>query len=149
MTRNELIIAVEALEPIEQGWYVNSDEGEPDCGANYCRDHAEIVARWSGRSTGVETWADSAGGPSDSAPRCDFKYSAMGRTFHCYKALEFGGLTNYGVDNALGLTETDPRTCHVHPAELVLSAQSMADDDARWEMWEHHARRLLAERSAS
>lgn len=138
--RDRLISSVADLpdaKVIEQGWYVNSDAGEPDLGANFCREHAEIVARWSGRETGAETWADCAGTGVDSPARCGFGC--------CNKPLDFGGLTSYGIDCALALTETDPLGAHVYPAELELAARSMANDDPRWETWDAQAERVLAE----
>lgn len=138
--RDRLIRAVAALpdvKAIEQGWYVNSDKGEPDLCANFCREHAEVVARWSARETGVETWADAAGSGVDSPARCGFGC--------CDKPLDFGGLTDYGIDSALALTETDPLRAHVYPAELELAARGMADDDPRWETWESQAERVIAE----
>ncbi len=138
--RDRLIHAVAALldaKAIEQGWYVNSDKGEPDCGACFCREHALIVAQWSSRETGDRTWADSHGGEVDLPARCEFG--------DCDKPLAFGALTDHGIDSALALTEADPMHSHVYPAELELSACSMADDDPRWETWEAQAARVLAE----
>jgi hypothetical protein len=138
--RDRLILAVSGLSDanaIEQGWYVNGDAGEPDLGANFCREHAEVVARWSSRETGETTWADSAGSGVDTPARCAFG--------GCDKPLDFGGLTSCGIDCALALTEADPLRAHVYPAELELAARSMADDDPRWETWEAQAARALAE----
>jgi hypothetical protein len=139
--RDRLISAVADLpdvKAIEQGWYVNSSEGEPDPGMNFCREHALIVAQWSSRETGERTWADSHGSAVDLAARCEFGC--------CDKPLDFGGgLTSYGIDSALALTETDPLRAHIYPAELELSAYSLADDDPRWETWEAQAARVLVE----
>lgn len=146
LARQQLIVAVSNLPDavaIEQGWYVNSDNGEPDCGANYCHDHAQQVARFEALEVkpGVHVWADCAGGQTDSAARCEFG--------GCGKPLDFCGLTDYGVNTAIGLTEREPLKCHVYGAELELTARSLRDDDPRWTTWEAHARRVIAEHAAS
>jgi hypothetical protein len=65
------------------------------------------------------------------------------RCKRCDVALHAGGLTNYGVDNALGVTETVPKRCHTSVAELLDASSSMMRDDPRWELWEFHARKVL------
>lgn len=142
--RDRLIFAIgetEDARAIEPGWYVNGDPGgEPDLGANYCRQHAEQVARFEALEArpDVHVWADTTHGHqrTDAARRCEFG--------GCRKPLDFGGLTSEGVDDALGIgMGPNPHALHVYPAELELAAQSMAPDDKRWPLWEAHATKLL------
>jgi hypothetical protein len=118
-------------------YYVDSDKGEPDLCANFCFEHAAIVARWSARETGVETWVARSWGETDHAhTECDFG--------GCAQLLRTdGGITSYGVDGALALTEEDPFKACVSPEELELAACAMMPDDERWATWEKQARRLL------
>jgi hypothetical protein len=118
-------------------YYVDSDDGEPDLGANFCFDHAAIVARWSARETGRETWIARCWGVTDDAyAHCEFG--------GCGQLLRTdGGITSDGVDSALALTEEDPFKASVSPEELSLAASAMANDDERWATWERQARRLL------
>lgn len=135
--RRDLLMREAPSEPIVPGWYVNSDRGEPDYGANFCHRHALIVAAWEGFESGILTWADSSSSGSDRARRCDFG--------GCEIALDFGGLTDDGIDDALGLIGEDPMSVHVYPAELELAAGSMAFDDPRWETWEAQVKRAVRE----
>lgn len=148
--RDRLIYAIAALpdtKAIEQGWYVDSDKGELDLGACFCREHAEAIARFADREKaapgdeyggGHRVWISSLQSQTDGAARCDFGNRSCNRPLA-------SGLTDYGVDCALALTEADPLRAHVYPAELELAARSMANDDARWETWEAQAERVLAE----
>ena len=118
-------------------FYINSDEDEPEPYSEFCIDHAVIVARWSERETGVRTWIARSWGETDSA----YVECAFGG---CSRILRTdGGLTSYGVDSALALTESEPMKCTVSPEELDLAACAMMPDDPRWTTWEAHARRLL------
>jgi hypothetical protein len=145
VTRDEMIGAVSKLEPIELEYYIDSTETDdhPSHSDSWCFKHADMVARVEALLVGAEMLVTGSWSEVDGAPRCMWR--------GCGVALRSngGGLTSYGVDSALGLTETDPRRCHVYPAELVLSAQSMSDDDPRWELWEFHARRLLRRKRAA
>jgi hypothetical protein len=74
------------------------------------------------------------GEASDNAERCPWH--------DCGVALDGGGLSDEGIDSALGLTEANWKICHMYPAELRLAYQSMLSDDLRWEQWIFHAMRL-------
>lgn len=101
----------------------------------FCRKHADIVARYAALETGAAAWIVREWSEMNYARRCAFG--------NCDVGLEGGGLTSHGIDEALGITETDPKTAHVYGAALYLAADSMAPDDDRWVLWEHHARRIL------
>lgn len=121
-------------------YYVDSDNGEPDLGADFCFEHAKIVAQWSARETGVATWIARHWGETDDAhAECAFG--------GCTKVLRTdGGITSCGVDSALALTEEDPFEACVSPEELDLAACAMMPKDPRWETWERQARRLLRQK---
>jgi hypothetical protein len=85
--------------------------------------------------TGVYTWVDTTSMGVDGHRECAFK--------RCGKHLDFGGLTDYGIDSALGLTERDPHNVSVYWSELNLAADSMTNNDPRWSLWERHAKRKL------
>lgn len=140
MTREELIERIGCLEPIEPLYYIDSDEtdGHPPHIHSFCREHAVKVARVESIATGFSMFIAAGWTQDDRAERCEW--------YGCDVALNAGGLTDYGIDNSLGLTETDPERCHVYPAELELSAHAMASGDPRWQLWEHHARKLLRRR---
>ena len=118
-------------------FYIDSVKGEPEPYVEFCYEHAIIVAPWSARETGVETWIARSWGETDHAHvECAFG--------GCSKLLQTdGGITSYGVDSALALTETDPFKACVSPEELELAACAMMPSDPRWATWERQARRLL------
>lgn len=118
-------------------YYVENYDGEPDLGADFCLEHARIVASWTERETATETWYSRSWGETDHAhPYCTF--GGCGRLLRTD-----GGITSWGVDSALALTESDPFSACVCPEELDLAACAMAPDDPRWATWERQARRLL------
>ena len=127
------------LEPL---YYISDDRGEElDCGeSSFCFDHACIVARWESREQGVEYHLARSWGETDHAHvECAFG--------DCGKLLRAdGGITSYGVDSALALTEEDPFKACVSPEELDLAACAMMPNDPRWATWERQARRLLRQR---
>lgn len=141
MTREEMIDAIEGLPGAwpEQLYYIDSIETDdhPEHYWSFCREHAEMVARAESILTGASMHIAAAWAGDDSAARCDW--------YGCDKPLDGGGLTDYGVDSALALTEEKPLEAHVYPAELVLAARAMCADDPRWATWEAHAKRLLDE----
>lgn len=139
MTRDELIDAVERLpgawpEPL---YYIDSDETDdhPEHYFSFCREHAVKVARIEAMLVGASMYVAAAWGGDDSAERCDW--------YGCDKPLDGGGLTDYGVSDALALHEEKPLEAHVYPAELVLAARGMGPNDPRWATWEAHAKRNL------
>jgi hypothetical protein len=118
-----------------QAYYVDTEDGEPEPGADFCFEHAkELVATLA--KEGTEAWACSQWSESDNSKRCAT----------CTCPLHAGGLSKYGVASALGLTETDPKACHVYVSELEDAANSMRETDPRWDLWEFHARRVLKNR---
>lgn len=139
---DDLIRAIEELpdsKMISPTYYVDADEDLHQYGAShsyaFCREHAEVVARWTALDSGFSIWICAAWAETDSAERCAFG--------SCYRPLRSGGLTSHGVDNALALTEENPFDSNVYPAELVLSADSMMPDDPRWKTWKRQAHRVL------
>lgn len=141
LTRAQLIARVDAHPNLhrQQSCYVDTDTGEPDCGADFCFDHANEFAKAFALAEGRDAWVGRAWAESDSSKRCAV----------CDVALLAGGLTSYGVDSAIGLTETKPKECHVYLSELSDAASAMMPDDPRWVLWEFHARRVLKNRSAT
>lgn len=141
MTLDDLIRAVEELPESKMAptYYVDADEDLHDYAANhshaFCHEHAVIVAWWTALESGFETWICAAWTETDRVERCAFR--------SCDRPLRSGGLTSHGVDDALALTETNPFTSTVYPAELVLSADAMMPDDPRWKTWKRQARRVL------
>lgn len=142
MNRDEMIDAVNALpgSQCEQLHYVDSDETDDHIAHHFsfCREHADMVARVEAMTTGATMFIAAAWAPDDNAERCGW--------YGCDKPLDAGGLTDYGVESALGLTEEKPLECHVYPAELALSARAMDADDSRWPTWEAHATKMLKEK---
>lgn len=137
LSRDELADAISKLEPIEFEYYVDSVETDADHSNSWCFKHAEKVAKRETRKTGKKMHAARSWSETDIASRCEYR--------GCDVALrpDGGGLTDYGIDSALGITEEKPLECHVYPAELVLSEGSMRNNDIRWPLWEWHAHRLL------
>ncbi len=123
-------------DPIQPCFYVTSNDPDvhPDHTFGFCERHADMVAKVEAIFVGASMHIAEAWAGSDYSERCQWH--------DCDIALDAGGLTDYGIDSALGLTEKNPDACHVYPAELVLAYQSMLRDDARWAQWEKHARRL-------
>lgn len=115
---------------IEAGFYIDSDDGQPNPLHVYCIKHARAVAERWGRARGIDTYICGAWAGSDHLERCAIKA--------CDIALDCGTLTDYGVDSALGLTETDPHACYVSPEELAFAANAMMPDDPRWALWDYH-----------
>lgn len=137
--RTFLVNRLACLESIEPEYYVDSADTDdhPDHTHSWCRKHADMVARIESMTIGAsmhicESWSE-----VDVASRCEWR--------GCDVALRpsGGGLTDYGVDNSLGLTEEKVLEVHVYPAELVMAWQAMARDDPRWPVWEWHACKLL------
>lgn len=136
--RGELLhrIGELAMQRLVPGAYVTGDAGEPFAGADFCEPHAEIVARWETLESGTTHWVGATSMGTDGHRFCEFG--------GCDRHLDFGGLTDgYGIDSALGITETNPKECHVYASELELAARSMMQGDPRWELWEHHARIVI------
>ncbi len=144
MTRREMIAAIEALAKptLVQGYYVNTDEDEPFDANDFCLEHAQMVTRWVALAMLPH---DSGAWPSTTSMGTDGqRFCAFGG---CDKHLDFGGLTDHGIDDALGLTESDALACHVYPSELDLAAAAMRGDDPRWETWEKHAIKILGRKA--
>jgi hypothetical protein len=137
VNRLRMIIAVGRLAKptLVEGFYVTSDAGEPYPAEDFCREHADVIAREHQAATGVISWVASTSMGSDGHRECAFK--------GCRKHLDFGELTDYGIDSALGLTERDPHNVSVYWSELKLAADSMMPNDPRWALWERHAKRKL------
>lgn len=135
MSRTDLENALAQLPgaKMEEARYIIANDQELDLGADYCFTCADRIAKAVAIAEAIETYVDGSWSESDSAKRCE----------RCDIALHAGGLTNYGVDNALGLTETNPKRCHTYVAELLDASSSMMKDDPRWELWEFHARKVL------
>lgn len=127
-------------DPIEQCYYVTSTYSNDEPGREYgfCRKHADMVARITALVAGEQMHIAEAWAGSDRAERCAWH--------RCNVALDSGGLTAYGITNALAHGAVDPDRVHVYPAELVLAYQSMSRDDARWNLWIRHAKRLIRRR---
>lgn len=117
-----------------QLYYVANDDGEPEPDHDFCRRHALKKAEALQANTGTEHWIAQGWAESDSIRLCET----------CDRPLSAGGFSDYGVDSALGLTESNPLRVHVYPAELALASSAMMKDDPRWPLWDHHARQRLA-----
>ena len=142
LTRKDLLDRLMLHSDVRAIQHCHYVEGEHDdacfvfSGAEgFCRKHADVVARYAALETGQSAWIVREWSEMNYARRCAFG--------GCDVALEGCGLTSYGIDEALGITETDPKTAHVYGAALYLAADSMAPDDNRWSLWEHHVRHLL------
>lgn len=118
-------------------FYLDSDSGEPSPHEEFCVDHARMVAPWMAREVGQNVWIARSWGETDHA-RVECAFGGCARVLRTD-----GGITSYGVDSALALTETDPFRACVSPEELNLAASAMMPDDPRWATWERQARRLL------
>lgn len=115
---------------IKRGYYVDGPDGEPNPHETYCRRHADEAAK---KHAGAYVGACWAG--SDLVERCAV----------CEVELDTGGLTDYGVDSALGLTEEDPKAVFCTPGELEFSACALPNGDPRWALWDFHMLRALDE----
>lgn len=121
---------------IELGYYIDSDDGQPNPCHVYCGMHARLVAermermeKWRGRGTEFFVFAAWAG--SDHEEWCAITT--------CGVALNTGPLTDHGIDSALALTEEDPFSSPIAASGLVLAAESMGNTDPRWPIWDRHA----------
>lgn len=128
---------------IEEGFYLDSDDGQPNPSHVYCYRHAYAVATRMERSPksrarGTEFFVCGAWGGSDHEEWCAIKT--------CGVALNTGPLTDYGIDSALALTEEDPFSSPVSPEGLSLAADAMGDRDPRWTVWDRHLLTLLEAR---
>lgn len=141
MTRDEMLTALGQLEEVEVEYYVHSADTDdhPSHAHSWCFKHADMVSRVAALLAGesmlvVRSWAE-----TDVAARCEWH--------DCDVALcpDGAGLTDHGVDSALGLTEQRPLACHVYPTELVMAHAALATGDPRWRVWEWHACRLLGQ----
>lgn len=142
MMREQMIVAINkiAMKSLVRGHYVNVDIDEPDScfGMDFCFEHADMVARINTLKMGVTSWvASTYGDQVENHRHCEF--------YGCDRHLDIGALSDYGVDNALGLADApdNPLSVHAYPSELERAARSMADDDPRWATWCGHARRIL------
>ena len=136
MNRDQLIRNVSKRAEIQETWYVRSHNLDDVIHQfNFCSTHARMVARVESIIQAIDTQTDVHFSESDSADRCEF--------YGCDVALAANGITDYGVNSALGLTDSDPKNVHVYIEELELAARAMSDDDPRWILWEHHALRAL------
>lgn len=125
--------------------YLEADrDGIVDYFDSFCPAHARIVAAWTARESGVDVYVCRAWADSDRCERCGFG--------SCGVPLrpDGGGLTDWGIRDALALTEEDPYASSVSPQELILSAGSIwPHDSPHWTVWERQARRVLAEAGAN
>lgn len=139
MTPTRAYLLKQLVAPIiEQGFYIESDDGQPDPDHVYCATHAIAVAeRWGASPRHPRADCPRVGG-SDNVERCAI--------WTCSMDLDTGGLTNYGIDSALTLTEEDPFSSCISVAELELSAQAMMPLDPRWAVWDRHVLAATMER---
>lgn len=139
MNRRELLSAVHALPGAHppQGYYIESPDTDdhPEHYNSFCYEHGRMVALGESILSGFQMYATRGWSGDDSVQRCAWH--------RCDQELDMGGLTSCGVDCALALTESDPYRSSVTPAELALSAESMLDDDKRWDVWVKQATRVL------
>lgn len=139
MTREDLEVALTKLPgaSFEEARYVRVERdghGEDlDPCLDFCFACADRVAKAISIAEAMDTYVDVCWGETDSSKRCGV----------CDKPLHAGGLTKYGVDCALGLTETDPKKCHTYVWEVVEASWAMMPDDPRWALWEFHAKKIL------
>lgn len=144
-TRADLLTAVRALPNawVPPGYVLDSDETDDHVTHDtvFCREHADLVARGDALLVGAAMFIVSVS-------QCEAENSEYCAFYHCGVELDTGGLTKYGVDSVLGLTEPDPMSCRLTPYELSRTALAMRDDDPRWTTWEAHARQLLGEHAS-
>jgi hypothetical protein len=133
MTLVEMIRSIdEGAGNIVQGYYLDGEEGQPNPSKAYCDAHARRAAALFTSKRGKETMAYLAWGGSDRLERCAI--------VTCDLALDTGGLTDYGVSDALGVGERGYLPTF---QELSAAASSMVADDPRWTRWRRLARRRL------
>lgn len=139
ITREALLEKIQQLDGwlAPQGYYIDSSDSDDHIAHHYtfCREHAQIVAKYEALETGASMYIADAWSGDDSIQRCAFG--------GCDIELYTGGLTDDGVDSALALTERNPLACSVTLVELMQSANVMADNDPRWAMWIKQAQRTL------
>lgn len=133
--RDRWAAALEALAPMTPECYVDGDNN-PGHEFSWCGEHADMVARVEALTAGTTLWACRSDARSDVVMHCEWR--------GCGIVLRpGGGLTDAGVDSALGITEEKVLKCHTYPAELFLSYMSMSSFDPRWPLWDWHACKLL------
>lgn len=140
---DHLVAVVESMPRAraQTGYVIDSDDTDdhPTHDNVYCRRHALWVAARESKRTKCEMYIrDISWGETDSSEFCAYP--------KCWRELDTGSLTDYGVDNALALTETDPLKASVSLYELKRSAAAMAHDDERWGLWILQALRVLPAR---
>lgn len=133
---------VSDLESIEREFYVDSIETDdhPSHSHSWCWDHARMVAKVESILVGAPMLVAAGGSASDRAPRCEWH--------GCDIALR-AELTDYGIDDALAMTEERPLECGAMPASLVLVADSLVSKDPRWKIWHWHAAVLVGDPTPS
>lgn len=137
---DDLIAAVGGMRAahVPDGYVIDSGETDdhPTHDFVYCHRHAQWTASRERKRTRCEMYISNVSwGEADSSEYCAHP--------GCDKELDVGSLTDYGVDSALALTETDPFTASVTPYELKRSAMAMRDDDPRWGTWILQALRVV------
>ena len=116
---------------IEQGYYLEGDNGQPNPHVTYCRKHAAAMATRYTRATKVKHWICEAWAGDDTASYCGIKT--------CSVTLDNGGLTDDGVRWALGMREENPMSFVASIDELELARRSMTGGSLAnqylWQLW--------------
>jgi hypothetical protein len=138
MTLTEAQNWISAHAVIEQGYYLDGDNGQPNPSVVYCRKHASTMARRltkNRRKTILEVQYNycEAWGGSDLVEWCGIK--------SCGITLDSGGLTDDGVRWALGMDEEHPVSFVASIDELELVQRAMKGNSVRlqtkynWQLW--------------
>lgn len=122
---------------IEQGYYLDGDNGQPNPSVVYCRKHASAMARRltkNRRKTILEVrynYSEAWGG-SDLVEWCGIK--------SCGVTLDSGGLTKHGVLSTLGMDEESPVSFVASIDELELVRRGIhnalgIEGKYLWQLW--------------
>jgi hypothetical protein len=121
---------------IEQGYYLDGDDGQPNPSVVYCRKHAAAMAKRFTRERRktilqVEYHFCEAWGGSDTVEHCGIK--------SCDLTLDSGGLTEEGIRWALGMDEGNFISFVASINELELARRAMTGGSTRsqywWQLW--------------
>lgn len=120
---------------IEQGYYLEGDDGQPNPHVTYCGKHAAAMARRYMRKTKIKHWSCAAWAGDDTASYCGIKT--------CGVTLDNGGLTHDGVRDVLGMREEHPMSFVANIDELELAQRSMTStarsgalvNQYLWQLW--------------
>lgn len=126
---------------VVQGYYLDglSDVDYNAVADDFCERHGRAYARKL-RSTSPDVRAvPIICAEADGERWCMY---FLPRGVECGRQLDAGSLTSYGIDSALGITETDPLDVALTIHGLQNAGDAMLPTDERWRLWMFHVDHL-------